>query len=250
MRLFDNFFEFGQGLHFLSRYTHVLFGVTWVGILYFFNFVQVPAFAEMEAQARSEALRKITFRALWWFRWAAALTLASGLVMWAIAGSDYKPTTSLGLSITLGSLLGITMAANVWMFIWPNQQINIASAESVAAGGEPDPAAAGAAKLAGRVSRVNAFFSIPMLFFMVFTSHFAPAFGNDEGKVGVGGLIVFIIFAAVWVFAELSALGKLPGGLDSPFCTLVLNDHKKVIQAGVAVTAVLYLIGWELIIGS
>ena len=144
MELFDNFFDFPGGLHFLSRYSHILFGITWIGLLYFFNFVQVPSFAEMEAQARSEALRKITFRALWWFRWAAALTFLSGLLMWALANDDYAPDTSPGLSITFGSILGITMAANVWMVIWPNQRINIASAEAVAAGGAADPAAAGA----------------------------------------------------------------------------------------------------------
>ena len=245
MKLFDNFWDYGGGLHFLSRYAHVLFGVTWIGLLYFFNFVQVPAFAEMEAQARSEALRKITFRALWWFRWAAALTLASGLLMWAIGGSDYKPSTSPGLSILFGSILGITMAANVWMVIWPNQQINIKSAQTVADGGEPDPAAAGAAKLAGRASRVNAFFSIPMLFFMVFTSHFAPRFSNPGGA----GVITWILFIIIWAGAELSALGKLPGGLDSPFCKMVLDNHIKTIEAGLIAVAVLYLIGWELVIG-
>jgi uncharacterized membrane protein len=245
MELFDNFFDYGGGLHFLSRYAHVLFGITWIGLLYFFNFVQVPAFAEMEAQARSEALRKITFRALWWFRWAAALTMLSGILMWAIAGGDYAPDTSPGLSITLGSILGLTMGANVWMIIWPNQQINIKSAESVAAGGEPDPAAAAAAKAAGRASRVNAFFSIPLAFFMVFTSHFSGRF-SDPGGAGVG---VWIIFIVIWVGAELSALGKLPGGYDSPFCKMVLDDHVKTIWAGLAATAIFYFIGWELIIG-
>ena len=127
------------------QWLHVFFGITWIGLLYFFNVVQVPAYAEMEAAARSEALRKVTSRALWWFRWAAVMTMASGLLMWAIAGSDYKPSTSLGLSITFGSILGLTMGANVWMVIWPNQKINIASAEAVAAGGQPDPAAANAA---------------------------------------------------------------------------------------------------------
>ena len=250
MVLFDNFFDFGGGLHFLARYAHILFGITWIGLLYFFNFVQVPSFAEMEAAARSEALRKITKRALWWFRWAAMLTFLSGLLMWALAGSDYKPSTSSGLSITLGSILGITMAANVWMVIWPNQQINIGSAEAVAAGGEADPKAPGAAKAAGRASRVNAFFSIPMAFFMVFTSHFAGLFGNAEGKAGGGAIVVWIIFLVVWLVAELSALGKLPGGLDSPFCVQILDDHKKVIIAGLVVTVVLYFIGWELAIGN
>jgi uncharacterized membrane protein len=246
MELFDNFFDFPGGLHFLSRYSHILFGITWIGLLYFFNFVQVPSFAEMEAQARSEALRKITFRALWWFRWAAALTFLSGLLMWALANDDYAPDTSPGLSITFGSILGITMAANVWMVIWPNQRINIASAEAVAAGGAADPAAAGAAKLAGRASRVNTFFSIPMLFFMVFTSHFAVNFENPGGSA----VVTWILFIVIWAGAELSALGKLPGGLDSPFNKLALDNHIRTIEAGLIALAVLYFIGWELVIGG
>jgi len=220
--------------------------VTWIGLLYFFNFVQVPSFAEMEAAARSEALRKITSRALWWFRWAAMLTFLSGLLMWVIVGGDYAPDTSLGLSITLGSILGITMAANVWMVIWPNQRVNIASAEAVAAGGEADPGAPGAAKKAGRASRVNAFFSIPMAFFMVFTSHFAPAFDNPGG----GAVVVWILFLAIYLLAQLSALGKLPGGLDGPFCVQILDDHQRVVIAGLVFTAIMYFIGWELAIGS
>lgn len=246
MALFDEFFSNSGGLHFLTRYAHVLFGITWIGLLYFFNFVQVPAFAEMEAQARSEALRKITFRALWWFRWAAALTMASGILMWIIAGDEYKPSTNAGLSITIGSLLGLTMGTNVWMVIWPNQRVNIGNAETVAGGGQPDPAAPGAAMAAGRASRVNAFFSIPLAFFMLFTSHFAFRFD----KPGGGAAVVWIIFLAVAVFAELNALGKLPGGYDSWFCTNVLADHKKTIYAGLIFTAVLYIIGWEIAIGS
>jgi uncharacterized membrane protein len=249
MKLFDDFFELTGGLGFLSRYAHVLFGIAWIGLLYFFNFVQVPSYAEMDAAARSEALRKLTKRALWWFRWAAMATFVTGLIMWALGGSDYSPSKPAGLSITLGSILGITMAANVWMVIWPNQRINIGSAEQVAAGGEADPAAPGAAKLAGRASRVNTFFSMTMLFFMVFTSHFSGYFGNAEGKVGGGAIGTWIIFVVIWAFAELSALGKLPGGLDSPFCKLVLDDHRKTIQAGLLFTALMYFIGWELFLG-
>jgi uncharacterized membrane protein len=244
MELFEDFFEYGSGLHFLTRYSHVLFGITWIGLLYFFNFVQVPSYAEMEAQARSEALRKLTSRALWWFRWAAAFTMLSGLLMWAIAGGDYSADTSLGLSITFGSILGLTMGANVWMVIWPKQRINIASAERVAAGGDADPEAAGAAKLAGRASRVNTFFSIPMAFFMVFTSHFAPRFGDVGGEA----VITWIIFLAIWVFAEASALGYI-GGLDSAFNKLVFDNHIRTIEAGLIATAILYFIGWEAVLG-
>jgi hypothetical protein len=173
----------------------------------------------MEAAARSEALRKLTTRALWWFRWAAVMTMASGLLMWAIAGSDYKPSTSLGLSITFGSILGLTMGANVWMVIWPNQKINIASAEAVAAGGQADPAAVGAAKLAGRVSRVNTFFSIPMLFFMVFTTHFAPNF--RIGRVGGRDLD---LFAIIWVGR--AGASAAAGGLDSPSARWCRQPHQ------------------------
>ncbi len=246
MEIFQDWGELSGGLHFLMRESHVLFGVTWIGLLYFFNVVQVPAYAEMEAAARSEALRKVTFRALWWFRFAALLTLLSGLVMFGIGGGDYAPDTAPGLSITLGAILGITMAANVWMVIWPNQKINIASAEAVAAGGQANPAAAGAAKAAGRASRVNVFFSIPMLFLMLFTGHYAFFF-DDPGGAGV---VVWIIFGVVWAAAELSALGKLPGGLDSPFCKMVLDDHIKTIIAGLIFLAVLYFIGFELVIGG
>ena len=109
---------------------------------------------------------------------------------------------------------------------------------------------ADAAKKAARASRANALFSVPMLFFMVFTSHFAPAFGESDGELGGGRWVVWIIFLAIWVFAELNALGKLPGGLDSPFCKMVLDDHRKTIYAGIIFTAVMYFIGWELLIGT
>ena len=68
----------------LSRYAHVLSGITWIGLLYFFNFVQTPAFAEMSAEGRTEAQRKITWRALWWFRWAALVTFLFGLSIIAV----------------------------------------------------------------------------------------------------------------------------------------------------------------------
>ena len=152
--------------------------------------------------------------------------------MWAINGDTYKPSTYVGLSITFGSLLGLTMGANVWMIIWPNQQVNIASAETVAAGGQADPAAAGAAMAAGRASRVNAFFSIPMAFFMVFTSHFAPVRqAGWRSRRGVDHL------PGDRHLRRAERAGKLPGGLRQPFSTMVLADHKKTIYAGLIFTA-------------
>ncbi len=74
--IFDNF-----GLNFLVRYAHVLAGITWIGLLYYFNFVQVPAFAALDAGARNQAVDKLASRALWWFRWAAVATFLFGLLI-------------------------------------------------------------------------------------------------------------------------------------------------------------------------
>src|SRR6185436_8668296 len=116
--------------------------------------------------ARGEALRKITWRALWWFRFGALLTLLTGLLILGFQRalgsefSDYFGSSS-GISILTGAVLGIIMFSNVWGIIWPAQQIVIGSAERVAAGGEADPNAAAAGKRGARASRANTLFSIP-----------------------------------------------------------------------------------------
>ena len=86
MELFDNWFGLGGSAEAFGRYAHYLAGITWIGLLYFFNFIQGAAFGEMGDAARGEALRKITWRTLWWFRWAAALTWVSGL--WILFAQD------------------------------------------------------------------------------------------------------------------------------------------------------------------
>ena len=154
MELFSDWMGTGGGGQAIGRYAHYLGGITWIGLLYFFNFIQGSAFAEMSDGARGEALRKITWRTLWWFRWAAMLTWVSGI--WILAHNrafgelmpDYW-NTSAGVGIAFGALLGTTMAANVWMVIWPAQQIAIGSSVKVSEGGEADPEAPAAAKRAG-----------------------------------------------------------------------------------------------------
>src|SRR4030088_3043016 len=81
LHLAVNIFDREPGLAFLARWAHVLVGITWIGLLYYFNFVQVPAFAEMEAAARNNAIDKLASRALWWFRWAAVATLVTGILI-------------------------------------------------------------------------------------------------------------------------------------------------------------------------
>ena len=252
MKIFDNFFDPGGGLDMIARYGHILVGITWIGLLYFFNFVQVPAFAQLDAGARNQALDKLSWRALWWFRYAALATFLFGVLLigiYAAADTDYFGgenyfATSRGTAISTGMLFGITMFLNVWAVIWRNQKIVIGSVRQQLAGGQADPAQPDAAKRAARASRANTFFSITMLWFMVFAAHYAGLFG-DPIKTNNAG-IYWLIVVVLWAFVEASALGFV-GGIDNAFNKLVFDDHKKTIIYGFVYWAVIYFIGWELI---
>lgn len=226
----------------LSRWGHYLSGVTWIGLLYYFNFVQVPAFATFEAGARTEAITKLAPRALWWFRWGAVMTLLFGLSILAFADNmngDYFKSAP-GISISTGILLALVMFLNVWLVIWPNQKIVIASAERVAAGGEPDPAAAGAGRKGLLASRTNALFSIPMLFFMGATSHFVGQAGLDATESSDRATFYAITFVLVALF-ELNALGVIGGTGQGP-TKKYLETHRDTIIVGFIFAAVLYVL--------
>jgi len=247
VEIFDAFAEPSGPLSFLTRSAHVLAGVTWIGLLYFFNFVQVPAFAELSDGARSEALRKLTFRALWWFRYAALLTFLFGVLLVGIQGDgeniDLYLSGGGGTSILTGMLFGITMFLNVWGVIWRNQKIVIGNAENVAGGGEANPDAPAAAKKAARASRCNTLFSIPMLFFMLFTSH-GGWFDFDTTS---STIVYWVLVLALWAFIEASALGLI-GGFDNAFNKAAFDKHKDTIIGGFVLLAVIYFVGWELLL--
>jgi uncharacterized membrane protein len=246
VEIFENFTDPSGPLSFLTRAGHVLAGVTWIGLLYFFNFVQVPSYAELSDGARSEALRKLTFRALWWFRYAALLTFLFGVLLFGIQGdgenTDLYLSGPSGTSILTGMLFGTTMFLNVWGVIWRNQKVVIGNAETVANGGAANPDAPAAAKKAARASRCNTLFSIPMLFFMLFTAHG----GWFQAEVG-GTALYWVIVLVLWAFVEASALGLI-GGFDSPFNKLAFDKHQQTIWAGFALLAIIYFVGWELIL--
>jgi uncharacterized membrane protein len=250
VKIFDNFADPGGGLDMLLRYGHILVGITWIGLLYFFNFIQVPAYAELDANARNQAFDKLTWRALWWFRWAALATFLFGILLLGIYASADKVNfggenylaTSRGTAILTGMLFGITMFVNVWAVIWRNQKIVIGSVRQQLAGGQADPEQPAAAKRAARASRCNTFFSISMLWFMVFAAHYAGVFGNTTDNKG----LYFVIVLVLWALVEASALGFI-GGFDNAFNKLVFDDHKKTIIYGFVYWAVIYFIGWELI---
>ena len=230
-----------EGGEILSRWGHYLSGVTWIGLLYYFNFVQVPAFAGFEAGPRTEAISKLVPRALWWFRWGAVATVATGLLIISTKPdqSAYWDSAT-GVAISTGILLALMMFINVWGIIWRNQKIVIASAQRVAAGGEADPAAAAAGRKALVASRTNTLFSIPMLFFMGAASHFAPVFGlveeNRGAYYGVMTLIVLLV--------ELNAVGVFGGVGPSPLRKYA-DSHRDTIIAGFVLWAVLYAL-WEI----
>jgi uncharacterized membrane protein len=252
VELFD---PFEDGLEFLARYGHYLSGVTWIGILYYFNFVQVPAYAQLSAPARNEALEFNTRRALWWFRWGAVATVATGLLIIGLNSGDeageYAFDNVTGTSIFTGGLIGIVMFLNVWGVIWRNQQVVLANAKNVLAGGEPNPDAPAHARAAAMASRTNAFFSFPMLWFMAFTSHFSGRFGEAGGEVEGGtGAIYWILVLAFIAVVELIGLGIIGGRAVGGPLHFHIEQHKNTIIAGLVATAVLHILLWEIIIGS
>ena len=232
----------------IGRWLHILFGMMWVGLLYYFNFVQVPSFAELDAGARNQAVDKLASRALWWFRWAAMATLAMGILILVsdptnpMSHSDYWKTAE-GVAISTGILLAVTMFANVWLVIWPNQKKVIANARNVLAGGEADPDAAAAGRKAALASRQNTIYSFTMLFFMVGAAHF---FGSQGFDVSNGNRAIYwAITLVVWLVLELNALGII-GGTSPQGTNWIYEDHKRAIGTGFVLVVFWYLL-WVII---
>ncbi len=148
---------------FFMRWLHVLSGVMWIGLLWYFNFVQTPSMPKIPDEHKPAIGKVIAPAALFWVRWAALSTVVTGLLLaWMNGYIGSALSLSKGVhAIGLGMWMGLIMAFNVWFVIWPNQKkalgIVEASAEEKAA----------AAKKAGQFSRINTLLSIPMLYCMV-----------------------------------------------------------------------------------
>ena len=203
------------GLDFLFRWIHFVAGVTWIGLLYYFNFVQTEYFKEAEDAHRSGAIQKLVPRALWWFRWGAMLTFLSGVALLA-----YRHQ-AISYDITVGALMGTIMFLNVWLIIWPNQKIVIASATQVAEGGEALPEAAAAAPKAALASRTNTLFSMPMLFFMGSSAHLSNGLVADASMVGIG--VILAIIAALEANAIFGKVGPMASVAGVIHCSLGLT---------------------------
>ena len=159
---------------FFVRWLHVLSGVMWIGLLWYFNFVQTPTMPKIPDELKPAIGKYVAPEALFWFRWSALATIVTGLIL-AYLNEYIGQALALGLidgdgmhaSIGFGMWMGLIMAFNVWMIIWPNQQIALGMVEAEA---EAKPKAARKAMLA---SRVNTMLSIPMLYAMVSVQNLA-----------------------------------------------------------------------------
>ena len=152
----------------LFRYFHVVAGVMWIGLLWYFNFVQVPNMSKITDEQKPAITKVIAPAALFWFRWAAFATIVTGLLVAYFNGYIHEAMT-LGIgsgggkytAIGIGMWLGIIMAFNVWFVIWPNQKKVLGIVEATP---EEKPVAAKKALIA---SRMNTLLSLPMLLTMV-----------------------------------------------------------------------------------
>jgi len=237
-------------LGFGFRWLHILVGIAWIGLLYYFNLVQVPGLAAYgdEGKARNITIDKIARRALWWFRWAAIATLATGLL---ITGQEnywqnfMNNTIEAGdnghdVAISVGMVLGILMAANVWMIIWKNQRVVLANAANVLGGGEADPNAATAGRKALLASRQNMIFSVSMLWFMVGSAHFYTGASPDATSSDVR--TYFIIAIVIIALLELNAIGIFGGIKAGNKMLWMYESHKNALIT----SGVLWVILWVL----
>lgn len=154
-------------LPFLFRWIHVMVGMMWVGLLWYFNFVQIPSMPKIPDEQKPAIAKVIAPTALFWFRWSALLTVVSGLFLAVLNGYAHQAFTLQPpfRAIGLGMWIALFMAFNVWFIIWPNQKRALGIVPT-----QPEVKAK-SARLAMLVSRFNTMLSIPMLFLMVAQAH-------------------------------------------------------------------------------
>lgn len=171
------------------RWVHFAAGITWIGLLYWFNLINVPFQKVLDPSVKGQVNPPLFTRALAWFRWSAVVTVVAGLLLiWGLYWQDgnlFGSNTE--ITIFAGGLLGLVMLFNVWVFIWPNQKRVLAA---MSAGETPDPAWPRNTLYA---SRTNFVLSFPMLFFMAGSSHYPL----DWTGVAVVGVVLAALGAGV-----------------------------------------------------
>ena len=218
---------------FLLRWLHFLAGITWIGLLYYFNFVQGPFMAEADPATKSTATQKLVPRALAWFRWSALITFLTGVAIIGdrigrVPEGSSAWSSPWAVTILTGALLGTVMLINVWGVIWRNQKVVIASAKAAASGGQANAAAPAAARRAFLASRTNVVFSVPMLFYMGAATHYPlPAGGNQTAY--------WASIVVLTALLEINALTATTGATTKP-----IEKIPGVIVMGFVVWAIAY----------
>ena len=202
----------------LFRYAHIVFGVAWIGLLYYFNFVQTEYVKEADDGAKADVMAKLAPRALWWFRWAALFTFLTGLILlWWVSNQQ-----RFNLGIALGAFMGTIMMLNVWGIIWPNQKVMIGLTEG-------DKTVAG--PKAALASRTNTLLSLPMLYFMVASVHGFSASGGVWSSTSMTALIIGLVIIVV---VEANAIwGKMLGLIQSVSGVITSSIILTIIMAGI-----------------
>ena len=178
----------------LLRFGHIMFGIVWLGHLYFFNLVNVPFQGDLEKELKPKVNPKLLLRAFWWFRWGAMYTLIFGLALFfykymyqgLFRDAEGHVAVRSGW-ILFGMLLALIMWFNVWFVIWPRQKLILGGM----AAGTPHPDAAKLAATAGKASRFNTYASGPMLFAMIVPN-------NYSGWSHAGILLTLILGLGFW----------------------------------------------------
>jgi uncharacterized membrane protein len=177
----------------LLRFGHIIFGIIWIGHLYFLNLVNVPLQADLDKELKPKLNPKLLLRVFWWFRWGAMYTFIFG---WLLFGYKYGHQKLLmvngelsnrGMWILFGGLLATIMWANVWFVIWPRQKQILGGMVK----GTPHPDAAAMAATALKASRFNLYASGPMLFGMIVPN-------NDPGRSPLAILLAVIVGVGFW----------------------------------------------------
>jgi uncharacterized membrane protein len=191
----------------LFRWIHFVAGITWIGMLYFFNLINAHVTNELQPPTRREVVPQLMPRALWWFRWGAMFTFLSGLllILWKyfLLGSGFTGdsglfTTDPGLWISMGTLFGTIMWFNVWFIIWPAQQKLIAWTKE----GQTPPEQPTTARRALYASRTNTFLSVPMLFGMLAGAGHYPTIGFMPWVVVVIVLGAALVYYMIFTFSS------------------------------------------------
>lgn len=153
----------------ILRWIHFLAGITWIGLLYFFNLINAAFLKSLDGPTKNIVIPKLMPAALNWFRHGATVTVVAGVLLY---GYMYHKGGTGAVALAIGGLLGIIMMGNVHGIIWPNQKKIIAAVNAAAQGTPAPPEMAQWGRTALLASRVNFMLSIPMLFFMGAGSHF------------------------------------------------------------------------------